>query len=278
MLRIKRTIGLALLTALVWVTWANTMTYAQTPEPDPNALGERLFAENCVVCHGIDGQGRVGATLSKDWPSIRPDLTVKSIIANGVPGSRMPAWSQANGGPLTDAEIGALTQYILSWQTGGAPAIVDRPTATMLPPVTPIPKVKGDANRGAQLFAENCAVCHGPKAQGRRGATLAKNWPGVRPDLQIRNTIANGVSGSVMPAWSMAKGGPLDDTAIDDLVAYILAVSAEAPVAEIAPTSASGNPMAGASQSPFGGWAGVAVAIVIFVIVIAGALYLQRPR
>ena len=54
-------------------------------EPDPQELGAQLFAENCAVCHGADGQGRVGATLAKDWPSIRPDLTVKSIIETGVP-------------------------------------------------------------------------------------------------------------------------------------------------------------------------------------------------
>jgi mono/diheme cytochrome c family protein len=268
-----------LLFTLTW--WAARRTisvYAQTPEPGVEQLGARLFAENCAVCHGADGQGRVGADLRKDWPSIRPDLTVRSIIANGVPGSKMPAWSQANGGPLSEAEIEALTLYILSWQTGGAPQELDRPTATALPPVTPIPEVQGDPNRGAGLFAENCAMCHGLQAQGRQGATLAKNWPGVRPDLQIRTTIANGVSGSVMPAWSVSRGGPLSDAEIDDLVAYILATSKAAPVAQLAPTSASGDPMAGAGQSPLSGWAGVVVAIVLFVVVIAGALYLQRQR
>jgi cytochrome c oxidase cbb3-type subunit III len=277
--RVTRFIGPALLFALVWwITGVTFAAYAQTPAPDPKELGARLFAENCVVCHGPQGQGRVGATLNKDWPSIRPELTVKSIITNGVAGSKMPAWSNANGGPLSEAEIDALTLYILSWQTGGAPSMVERPTATSIPPITPIPEVKGDPNLGASLFSENCAVCHGAQAQGRQGATLAKNWPGVRPDLGIRTTIANGVSGSVMPAWSTAQGGPLNDGEIDNLVAYILAVSAKAPVVQIAPTSASGNPMAGASQSPLAGWIGVVIAIVIFIVVLVAAIYLQRQR
>ncbi|HZD55418.1 MAG TPA: c-type cytochrome, partial [Anaerolineales bacterium] len=54
--------------------------------------GARLFAENCAVCHGPDGKGRIGATLAKDWPSIRPDLEIKTTISRGVAGSPMPAW------------------------------------------------------------------------------------------------------------------------------------------------------------------------------------------
>jgi hypothetical protein len=67
-----------------------------------------LYSVNCAVCHGLDGQGRIGATLAKDWPSIRPDLRIKETIVNGGPGLLMPAWSKANGGPLDDAEIDAL--------------------------------------------------------------------------------------------------------------------------------------------------------------------------
>src|SRR4030042_4798093 len=81
---------------------------AQTPEPNPQELGMKLYSENCAVCHGPEGKGRVGATLAKDWPSIRPDLTVKTIIETGVPGSVMPAWSRANGGPFDPREIEAL--------------------------------------------------------------------------------------------------------------------------------------------------------------------------
>src|SRR5512139_86679 len=110
-----RTLGVALLLALILLAMASIAAQAGEPAQDPTTqLGAQLYAENCAVCHGADGQGRVGATLAKDWPSIRPDLRVRAVIENGVQGSPMPAWSLAKGGPFTDEEIDSLVCYILS--------------------------------------------------------------------------------------------------------------------------------------------------------------------
>lgn len=194
-------------------------------DPAVLAQGAQLYTENCAVCHGVNGEGRIGATLAKDWPSIRPDLDIKSIIVNGVPGSFMPPWGKAKGGPLEDAEIDALEAYILTWQTGEPFPIYAFPTATPRPPIEPIPEVDGDPNTGAVLYHENCVVCHGPNGEGRVGATLDKDWPSIRPDLEVRNTIVNGVQGSFMPPWSQATGGPLNEDEVDDLVAFVLSWS-----------------------------------------------------
>ena len=187
----------------------------------------------------------------------------------------MPAWSQANGGPFSDAEIEALTQYILSWQTGGAPQITPRATATLRPPITPLPNVAGDPNRGGVLFDENCAVCHGSNGQGRVGATLAKSWAGVRPDLSIKASIANGIAGSQMPAWSQANGGPLSEQEIDDLVTFIIAMGEQNPVEQIAPTAALPG---SANQSTLSGWTGVFLFAILLVAIIGAALLLQQRK
>lgn len=195
--------------------------------------GARIYQENCAVCHGANGQGRVGATLDKNWPSIRPDLTVKNVIENGIPGTPMVAWSQAQGGPLTEADIDDVTYYILSWSAGGPPQVDLGPTPTRGPTLAPVPEVAGDPNVGALLYAENCAVCHGDNGQGRVGATLDQNFPSIRPDLSVRAVIVNGVEGSPMPAWSQANGGPLTEAQIDDLTAFVLTLSeTAAPPAE----------------------------------------------
>jgi mono/diheme cytochrome c family protein len=209
--------------------------------------GAQLYAENCAVCHGPDGEGRVGATLAKDFPSIRPDLRVKATIENGIPGSVMPAWSQENGGPLTETQINALVAYILSWESGEPLVIAPSPAPVERPALTPLPDIEGDPNHGALLYDENCAVCHGPDGEGRVGATLAKDFPSIRPDLRVKAVIDRGVEGSVMPAWSQENGGPLTESDVNDLVAFILtwgtpenppsipAVAEQAPAVQIDP-------------------------------------------
>jgi mono/diheme cytochrome c family protein len=261
--RRPRQIGLALVTALLigLVLWPAQIS-AQGPSQEQLDLGARLYTDNCVVCHGPNGQGRVGATLNKNWPSIRPDLRVRSVISAGVPGSPMPAWSQENGGPFTDDQIEAITVYILSWQTGGVPDLSPTPTFTPLPPITPVPDVEGDPNQGAVLYAENCDICHGASGEGRIGATLDKAWPAIRADLRIKATIERGVAGSPMPAWSQANGGPLTDQQIDDVVAYIMSWPVPAPAEDVAVTPTS-------TPSVFSGPLGALVVVVVLLVLAA---------
>lgn len=232
--------------------------------------GAQLYEENCLACHGENGMGRVGATLSKDWPSIRPDMAVENTIRVGVPGSVMPAWGMENGGPLTDEEIDSLVLYILSWETGGLELMTPMPSPTTRPPITPVPQTEGDPNNGAMLYDQNCAMCHGAHGEGRVGQTLSKDWPSIRPDLTIGNTIKNGVEGSVMPAWGKESGGPLADEEIDDIVAYVLTLSED-----------QGTPVFTPQPEPetfSNDWAVILITVVLFAMVIGLILLLQRRR
>jgi len=257
---------------LLSVLAAGTALAQQDADPQTLEEGARLYAENCAVCHGEQGQGRIGARLAKNWPSIRPDLTVKNVIINGVLGSPMPAWGQSKGGPLNDAEVNALVAYILSWQTGTP---VPLPTLDLepLPVITPIPGVDGDPNNGGLLYQVNCKVCHGIDGQGRIGAALAKSWPGIRPDLTVKATISNGVPGSWMPAWSQAKGGPLSESDINDLTAYILSLPAAAPgEPAVQPTSTADAPGSLASA------VGLILLVVFSFSFVAVILFAQRKK
>jgi len=248
---------------------------AQTQDgKDQLELGATLYAENCTVCHGEEGKGRIGATLAKDWPSIRPNLTVETIIKNGVSGTAMIAWSQNNGGPLSNEEIDALVAYILNWQTGERISLPTNPIPTTRPPITPIPEVAGDPNQGAILYDKNCTVCHGPDGGGRIGATLAKNWPAIRPDLSIKNTINTGVPGTAMPAWGQANGGPLTEEEINDIVSFILSRLAS-PSNQASPTTTAVYP----TEIPWlRGFGGVLLFIFLLVIIFGAAVYFQRKK
>jgi cytochrome c oxidase cbb3-type subunit 3 len=77
------------------------------------ALGKKVFADNCVLCHGPEGKGNreVGA------PNLTDKLwfygSDKKIIMEGLQNGRggvMPAW----GGRLSEPTIKALTVYVHS--------------------------------------------------------------------------------------------------------------------------------------------------------------------
>ena len=252
-----------ILTLLVFST-----AFSQDGEDSEIQLGAQIFAENCAVCHGKDGQGRVGATLAKDWPSIRPDLRIRDTIEKGVSGSVMPAWGQAYNGPLNDQELDAVTMYILSWESGQPRFIYPTPTIDTRIALTPPPGIDGDPNRGSQLFAANCALCHGDSGEGRIGANLSKDWPSIRPDLRVKSVIESGVPGSVMPAWSQVNGGPLSDQDINDITSYILTWSGSNT------ESATQETLAG----PLSGWPVWIIFIGVFILIIIAVVYYSRQQ
>lgn len=88
----------------------------------------------------------------------------------------------------------------------------------------PTEKDPGSVERGARVFAENCAVCHGANADGAgpRAATLkARPTSFIAPDYtksapRIAARIAYG-KGSEMPAFE----GKLAEASIWDVANYL---------------------------------------------------------
>jgi mono/diheme cytochrome c family protein len=96
---------------------------------DPVVLGNILFTANCATCHGATGGGGVGPQLNggevlKVWPKLQDHLNWvhtggtpfigKTIGATHIPvpaNNVMPAFGQAEGGQLTDAQIADVVCY-----------------------------------------------------------------------------------------------------------------------------------------------------------------------
>ena len=102
-----------------------------------------------------------------------------------------------------------------------------------------------------QLYSENCAGCHGE--DGHFGGALPINNPAylaLVDDASMRNAIANGISGTSMPAFAVSSGGMLTDEQIIAIVKGIRSKwGAEARPVEGTPTrlpSKVGDPAQGA--------------------------------
>jgi mono/diheme cytochrome c family protein len=76
----------------------------------------------------------------------------------------------------------------------------------------------GDAAKGAEIFAQNCASCHGENAQGGSiGPSLVTAELKAQSDDFFRQTILNGRAGTAMPAWE----GRLSAQDIEDVIAFL---------------------------------------------------------
>ncbi len=79
---------------------------------------------------------------------------------------------------------------------------------------------------GGVIFSANCAICHGPRGDGRGQRREAINPPPANLTLapwsdettarRMHDVIQNGAPGTAMPSWPT-----LSDRQIWDLVAYI---------------------------------------------------------
>lgn len=74
----------------------------------------------------------------------------------------------------------------------------------------------------AALYGDNCAGCHG--TNGRGGAAIALANPvylAIADESAMRARIANGVRGTLMPAFAQRAGGSLTEQQIDALASGI---------------------------------------------------------
>ena len=206
-----------MVTGIAWYAWREPVrlqaAQAQQLAADlDDAM--TLYAQNCAVCHGAAGEG-IGAMPALDGPALQemdPDALTK-IIARGLYGSAMPAWSLEDGGPLGDFQIDQLVQLIQhgDWQAtqdrvvnlGLAPLVpfTTEPDTAILESLKTLPESE-QLVQGVTLYAESCVACHGADGAGTALAP-ALNDPVVRQKTseEIQRTIQLGVPGTLMAGW-----------------------------------------------------------------------------
>lgn len=175
--------------------------------------GAAIFRNHCSQCHGAGAAG----VQASGYPNLRDDdwiwggtlEDIRHTIAHGIRNendpdarySEMPAFGDME--LLTPEEIEAVADYTLSLSGQG--------TAT---------------EEGAQLFADNCAACHGEDGRGM----VEMGAPNLADAIWLyggsRETVIETITHSrygVMPAWNIdVRGGQgLTDAEIKQVAIYV---------------------------------------------------------
>jgi cytochrome c oxidase cbb3-type subunit 3 len=114
-------------------------------DPQAQAIGERLFMNNCAQCHGSDGQGSKGYPnlTDSDWLHGGSPEKIKESITLGRVGN-MPSMAQAVGTP---DDVRNVAHYVLS--------------------LSGSPHDSLKAGFGRPKFGA-CAACHGIDGKGNQ--------------------------------------------------------------------------------------------------------------
>jgi cytochrome c oxidase cbb3-type subunit III len=194
----------------------------------PNEVSEfgTLYGQNCAGCHGTEGRGGAAIALANPvYLAIADDASLRKVIAQGVPGTAMPAFAQSAGGMLTDVQIDVLTKEIRSrWSQRG---ILD---VTSAPPYTP--KLTGDAQRGEAAYKTFCASCHGPSGSGgAKGSSITDDsFLALVSDQGLRTIVIAGRPELGAPDWrGNIPGKPMTDREVSDVVAWLISHRSQIP-------------------------------------------------
>ena len=166
------------------------------------ARGASVFRAQCSQCHGAGAAGAKGYPnlLDNDWLWGGELAQIAFSVRHGIRNesdfeahySEMPQF----GDILSDEDIVFVANYVLTLPEGGA------------------------TGRGATLFAENCASCHGDTGQGDR----EQGAPNLADAIWLyggdRDTVIESITNArfgVMPAW----GQRLNEEDVRAVSAYV---------------------------------------------------------
>jgi len=170
-------------------------------------LGARIYRQDCAACHGRNGDGtELGSPLTTaDSKAANREAIYQSLV-KGAAGTAMPRY-----GNYDAQAMASLISYLstlprsagtrASWKMG-----------------------KGIADRGKNIYAGQCAGCHGENGQGKLGPALAHAaFLNTASDNYIAATIVRGRSGTPMPGFGRDNVNypRLTATEVLDLIAYI---------------------------------------------------------
>lgn len=173
----------------IFKAMADTPVLELAYDDDAFKVGQRLFLQNCALCHGSDARGSRGFPdlTDSDWLYGGTPETIKASLMHGRVGA-MPAWEASLG----EQGVQEMTEYVLK--------LAGRKVNDKL------------AEAGKAKFVM-CAACHGQDGRGSVAHGLAFGAPNLTDNIwlyggsrrAVEESIRSGRNG-VMPAWKDILG------------------------------------------------------------------------
>jgi cytochrome c oxidase cbb3-type subunit 3 len=179
------------------------------PDDPTVATGRALYARMCAVCHGDAGEGyRADQAPRLAQPELLASATddfLREAVASGRAGSTMSAWGKSRGGPLDPQQVDAVVRFMRTWQEGLEVKLDESP-------------LRGDAARGAPLYQERCASCHGARGGGGSGPRVGNaDFLASASNGYLRYAIAHGRPETKMPPFASTLPPPDIDAVVATL-------------------------------------------------------------
>jgi cytochrome c oxidase cbb3-type subunit 3 len=182
---------------------------AVAADPQARAMGLRIFLNNCAQCHGSDAGGAKGFPNlhDNDWLYGGEPAQIETSITEGRDGI-MPPFGPALG----EEGVKNVVSYVRS--LSGLPVEAQRVAA------------------GKEIFATNCAACHGADAKGNQmiGAPNLSDaiWLYGSSEKTVTETVTKGRGGNSMVAGQTrmpAHKELLSEAKIHLVAAYVWGLS-----------------------------------------------------
>ena len=180
-----------------------------------------LFKQNCVACHGADGELGAGPPLNDGlFLGLISDAELLRVITEGRHGTLMPAFALSKGGQLREEQVKVLAEGIKrQWppqkSSSGAPPYLATGPA-------------GNKTDGQKVFAR--AVLHATATTARGASWLAaingREFLALISDQALRRYVITGRPDLGMPDFADSMGRPEDfkpltSPEVKDLVALL---------------------------------------------------------
>lgn len=131
--------------------------------------GEKIYLDKCAKCHAESGEGAIGASLSNAefLAAANDDFLIASVVLGRENTEMLPSGPHREGDAvLNEQELLDMTAYVRSWET--EPPRKGVPQRFLVISYEDDPMVEMSVENGHDLFAQNCAACHGPEGRGTR--------------------------------------------------------------------------------------------------------------